>query len=511
MRAVFSGALLFLAFLGPATGPLLWVALVPWLAGVERGEGGYADASRSARAGAALFATFWALNLAWMLVLAVRLRVVWPATAYLGELFLLALLGGVLGAGTQILRGRLPLPVAAGLAWVAVEWSRGHLLGPLRFPWAPLALPLVDWLPLVQPAAWVGEAGLGFLVVSVNGLLALAWNARAHARGGEGVRPPGRIGPMVRPLGTAAILLATWWTAGSLRIRSTDTVRVATVAAIQPAIPLEVKRDSLAGVEAARASLASLLPRLESSPMDLVVVPETHFPLTFPDTGRAGPVGTGVPEPSVAEISTWLAEWSDRLGAPIVMGGFASTGGGSENALLVFGSGGVEARYGKVALVPGVEWMAGSGLVSGGRPRPLPAVGRPGPLICIESAWSDLARAQHRAGASWLVNVTNDGWLAGSKPWTRSPAFRQHPAHMVLRSVETGLGALRVGTTGLTGVISPRGEWTRLLEPHIPGVAVAEIRSAPGTTVYGRVGDVLGPASALAMLLGWWGSRRRLR
>jgi apolipoprotein N-acyltransferase len=511
VRAVLSGALLFLAFLGPATGPLVWVALVPWLVRVERGEDGYADASRSARAGAALFATFWALNLAWMLVLVVRLRVAWPATAYLGELFLLALLGGVLGAGTQALRRHLPLPVAAALAWVAVEWSRGHLLGPFRFPWSPLALPLVDWLPLVQPAAWVGEAGLGFLVVSVNGLLAVAWVARAPARGREGVRSAGRMGATARPLATAGMLLTTWWIAGSLRMRSADTVGVATVAAIQPAIPLEVKRDSLAGLEAARASLASLLPRLESGGADLVVVPETHFPLTFPDTARAGPVSTVVPEPPVADISAWLSEWSDRLGAPILMGGFASAGGGRENALLVFGSQGVEARYGKVALVPGVEWMAGSGLVSGGRPRPLLVPGRPGPLICIESAWGGLARAQHRAGAGWLLNVTNDGWLAGKEPWTRSPAFRQHPAHMVLRSVETGLGALRVGTTGLTGVISPRGEWTRLLEPHVPGVAVAEIRSASGTTVYARVGDLLGPASLLAMLLGWWGSRRRPR
>jgi len=156
--------------------------------------------------------------------------------------------------------------------------------------------------------------------------------------------------------------------------------------------------------------------------------------------------------------------------------------------------------YGKVALVPGVEWVPGGQMGRGPGVQPMNAPGRAGPLICIESAWSSLARRQAREGAGWLVNVTNDAWLGESATWTRTPAFRQHPRHLAFRSVETGLGALRAANNGLTGVVHPSGRWELLLPPHRAGVAVTTVESLPSATPFAMTGDLAGPLSLLALL-----------
>ncbi|MDT8340818.1 MAG: sulfatase-like hydrolase/transferase, partial [Longimicrobiales bacterium] len=185
--------------------------------------------------------------------------------------------------------------------------------------------------------------------------------------------------------------------------------------------------------------------------------------------------------------------------ASILTGTYGAVTGGRTNAVALVTPEGVRELYGKVALVPYVEGAPGGDLTPGGGTAPLAAPGRPVPLICIESAWSGLARAGARKGGGWLLNVTNDAWLGEAPRWTRTPAFRQHPRHLVLRSVETGLGALRVGNNGLTGVVSAAGEWTQLLPPHSEDVALATVASLPGPTPYRRAGDLTGPLAAVAL------------
>ena len=247
--------------------------------------------------------------------------------------------------------------------------------------------------------------------------------------------------------------------------------------------------------------------------MDLVVFPETHFPVTFPaaDPGGAAPPASGpeAPLPVVGALVADLARWSRELGAEILVGGYAAAPGGRTNALLRISGRGLEESYGKLALVPGVERVPGSGLVGGPGPTPLSAPGAPGPLICIESAWGGLARRQRLNGAGWLLNVTNDGWLAGESPWTRTHAFRQHPRHLVLRSVELSVGAVRVGSTGLTGLVGPRGDWRTVIPAGQAGTATVQVALSAEATLFGRLGDLVGPASFMALLAGLLAAVRR--
>lgn len=491
MTPALTSLLLFLAFIPLPTPHLVWVALVPWLLHLERAGRGGAGVEEAARTGARVLGLFWALHLSWVLLLIPRLGVLWPLWAYLGQLLLLALLGAAAGAGIHLLRLRstLPLPAAAALGWVGVEWSRGHLLGPLRFPWSPVALPLADALPFVQPAAWVGEAGLGMGVVAVNGVVAMAWMSRGTGPAPRGLRPS-------RPgfLFLAACVLAVWWGAGRARLAGLTDVEVVTAGVIQPGLSLSERRDSARALTAARERVSELLPGLRGSGAAVVVIPETHYPVVFPASGDEPS------DPWARLVIRELADAARELDAQILAGGYGEAEDGVTNALVRVTPDGVAEVYGKVALVPGVERAPGSSLRPGSPPAPFRGAGLPGPLICIESAWSGLALDHARRGAGWLLNVTNDAWLAEEPLWTRTPAFHQHPRHLVLRSVETGLGALRVGNNGLTGVVAASGAWTLLLPPHGAGVAVASVARLPAGTLYRATGDLAGPAGALSLL-----------
>ena len=60
-------------------------------------------------------------------------------------------------------------------------------------------------------------------------------------------------------------------------------------------------------------------------------------------------------------------------------------------------------------------------------------------------------RALARMGAECLVFITNDSWFSDSIE------AEQHAWQSVARAVETGLSVVRVGNSGVTGTISPRG------------------------------------------------------
>jgi len=113
------------------------------------------------------------------------------------------------------------------------------------------------------------------------------------------------------------------------------------------------------------------------------------------------------------------------------------------------------------------------------------------PLICYEDTDPTLARAAARLGAQAIVLVTNDSWFS------RSSEAMQHAAQAVLRAVETGLPVIRVGNSGVTGVIAGDGRARWLSDgdgkPLVdaPGTMVETVRLAasPAMTPYSRMGD----------------------
>ncbi|MGA2053353.1 MAG: apolipoprotein N-acyltransferase, partial [Opitutales bacterium] len=115
--------------------------------------------------------------------------------------------------------------------------------------------------------------------------------------------------------------------------------------------------------------------------------------------------------------------------------------------------------------VPGRDWLPFLGKVvplpfdtlrgTWQTPLPLQVAGKPtmlaGPLVCYEDIFPALARQQARAGADFLVVVTNDAWYG-----VEGGAL-QHAAHSVLRAVETRRPVVRCGNDGWSGWIDEYG------------------------------------------------------
>ncbi len=87
--------------------------------------------------------------------------------------------------------------------------------------------------------------------------------------------------------------------------------------------------------------------------------------------------------------------------------------------------------------------------------------------------------------------ITNDSWFS------RSVEAEQHAAQAVLRAVETGLPVIRVGNSGVTGVIACDGRARWLTDgagkPLVdaPGTMVetVQLAASPALTPYSRLGD----------------------
>jgi apolipoprotein N-acyltransferase len=120
-----------------------------------------------------------------------------------------------------------------------------------------------------------------------------------------------------------------------------------------------------------------------------------------------------------------------------------------------------------------------------------------GPLICFEDTDSPLARDSARHGAQLLVLITNDSWFS------HSAEAEQHAWQSVMRSIETGLPMIRVGNSGVTGSVSPKGvsNWLCdgngkvLVDAKGSHTVSVDVPQNPKKTLYVRLGDF--PLAAL--------------
>ena len=500
MSGAVASALLLVLAQPPFHVPVLpFLALAPFAAAVARIP---ADRPRdAARAGGVLGAVHFALLLHWMPVALWRHD---PATAPLYGVVVGALALLLAGAGWALHhlrhRGRLPLALALPLAWTAAEWLRSEAAGPLAFPWLGLGVALTSIPEWAGVAEWVGERGVSFWLAGVSGLLADAWLAASASP---------RRGRRVWAAGAGALVLAAAPAAWGVHRAATLPVSpVARVTLVQPGVP--VGPDVAARLEAGREAVRALTPRVEPGAA-LVILPEMVVPVSLYDP-RA--------RPAIAA----LVDLARAAGAPVLFGapGVEVDEAGDtavhNSVFVAVGQGVFPLRFDKRALVPGVE---ATGLLRLGWPGAPPAgyragtryrallVGetRWGPLVCFESAFPDIARRLRRS-ADVLVNVTNDGWLAGTG------GMAQHPAHLALRAVETRAGIVRAATTGRTLVVDPRGRVTDAVDGDGPALLTATALTADVETFFVRRGDLAGPAAALlalALLLAGQVRERRRR
>lgn len=450
---------------------------------------------------------FWFATLAWMPAIC-KNNGPWPLVV-LGWLGLAALcasyfaLFGWLDARAWRRFGRWGL-ASEPILWTGVEWLRGWLF--TGFAWNFLGTALVPIPDFLAPARVGGVYLVSALVVLVNGVFAtLACRVAAQMR-----REAPTGGRWVRSLETAVplavVLLVSWLsrdTSATNHEPQTTSHASLRVSLVQRNAPC-VFRAGLERQDPVEAFGRLMAPAASARP-DLVVWGES----AMSEFGRLS-----------SDQAHRAARYFSRLagGAALLAGG--DYGERTNGTVRVYNCAGLYVSSGddmalqvcaKQHLVPFGEYIPfdkwipalqrlspiGVSLYPGEAKVLEVPVGNGGdvvkvaPLVCFEDTLPSLARRGAQLGAQAIVLITNDSWFSGS--WEAE----QHAWQAVLRAVETGLPVIRVGNSGVTGVVDASGRARWLTDgagrPLVdaPGcqLETVQVRKPPRTTPYTRFGD----------------------
>ncbi len=378
----------------------------------------------------------------------------------------------------------------SALAWpvgIAVaELARSYIF--TGFPWALIGHVWIGWAPM-HLAAWIGPHGLTFLTLCAASLpvMLMQWRKLAML--------PGLI-----PF--AALYAAAVWLSNQPLPEPGEGAPV--IRMVQPNAPQHLKWHRDHAPIFFNRMLEQSAARSDRPP-DLIVWPELAVPMML---DRAGP--------AIERITDAAA------GVPVVLGIQRRDDWRVHNSLVLLdGSGTVVDIYDKHHLVPFGEYVPlGSFLARfgftvfsarhgfgyspgpGARLVDMGSLGKVLPLICYEAIFpQDVAAVPARP--DWMLQITNDAWFGQiSGPY-------QHLAQARLRAVEQGLPMVRVANTGVSAVISARGEIEALLPLGEAGHVDADLPPSLPPTLYSVTGDWL--FSFLLILLSCGLCVRRIR
>jgi len=386
--------------------------------------------------------------------------------------------------------------------WVALEFGQTYIIS--GFPWELLGHGLYRYPLFLQAADLTGVYGLSFLLVLINvGLYRLF-----------STPPRSRYPRRFRLVAVLIIILAAWLGYGYYRL-GTMAELIANSPKIKTAIaqgnikqgekwdPKIVQATLETYAKLTEKALAGVKRTGEDKP-PLVIWPETAAPFFFQyKADQDSPLDALVKE---------IAKKNDIF---LLFGAPASEKRPEgeklyNRAYLLNPQGKVVGRYDKAHLVPFGEYVPlqrilffipkmvsmigdfGEGPVGGTVPLPQ---GPAGVLICYESIFGYLSRAQVQNGARLLINITNDAWFG------ETSAPYQHMSMAVLRAVENRVALARAANTGISAFINGDGRilWTSGL--NVEAAQAMELPWLPGGSFYTRFGDLFAWACVVLAIL----------
>lgn len=441
-------------------------------------------------------AAFRGATLYWVVQAMTRFGGLSLPVAVLGVALLVTYLAAYWGLFALVAnRAGLQRPEAVPLlaaVWTGLEYVQSVLLS--GFPWALLGYAGAGYLPVAQIADLAGVYGLSFLVMLVNCAVA------AVVRGRPGWRTPALTA-------TVAVVACTIYGYGRLAAGpgpASDIEANLPVALVQGNVAQDTKWDGAAKQRTLARHLA-LSQRGAEEGVRLVVWPESSWP---------DPYGME----RDAQASTLLTAVARNSGTALLVGTVhvedSDAGYTVANAAVVLdGDGSWAGRYEKSHLVPFGEYLPLQGLLrflgplvqavgsmrAGDPSQPLlaaPAAGVPpfGLAICYEIIFPSLVSRQVRAGAQFLVTITNDAWYG-----TSSGPF-QHFEMARLRAIENRRWLLRAANTGISGIVDPWGRAVERTEMEREALVVGAVQPRQDLSPYVRSGDTFAIACMLLAL-----------
>jgi apolipoprotein N-acyltransferase len=366
-------------------------------------------------------------------------------------------------------------------AWALGEWLRGLVF--TGFPWLASGYAQVDG-PLGGFGSVAGVYGVGWVLALVAAVLMQGFYGFKRGTATE-TSKAARLAPFIVAvllLGSGMLLSLVEWT--------TPANAPLTVRLLQGDVKQEMKFEQ----EGVDQSLALYKKLITEKPADLIVTPETAFPI----------LAVQVPP----DLALALRTFSDTTNSSILFGAIGVTASegrvtGYTNSLFGITPNQRDVyRYDKHHLVPfgefvptGFHWfVALMGI-------PLGDLGRGPPVqksffvhnqpiavdICYEDIFGEeIARTirDQEAPAGILVNSTNLAWFGDTI------ALDQHLQMARMRSIETGRPMLRSTNTGTTAVIAANGAVVARLPVYTVGSLDATVQGTSGRTPYVTSGNL---------------------
>ncbi len=375
---------------------------------------------------------------------------------------------------------RLPIlrPIIFSALWIIFEWS--STLTWTGVPWGRLCLGQSEYLPMLQSASLFGSYFISLLLLLVNGLLAYAilYYRKQLARAFPCVAVAASL-VLVNLLG--GLLLQ------NAEAEPADTLRVGVV---QGNISSHEKWSGNTAVT--KSVYGDLTRQAAAEGAELIVWPETAFPYLLNRN---------------TDLQNFVTELASECQVTLIIGALYVDQDGKEYNVLyeVTPDGSIqEGVYAKRHLVPFGEYVPLRPLFTTLIP-PLAEIsmlkddlypgedsalfktewGEMGGLICFDSIYEELARDSVRDGAELLLLSSNDSWFRNSA------AIYQHERQAVLRAIENGRYLVRSGNTGVSCVVTDRGEHLAWIDALESGYLVADVQMQDHVTLYNVIGNTL--------------------
>ena len=417
-----------------------------------------------------------------------------PFLQSVGFAFLFYLLAQL--ARTRALRRYpLALPFAFAVGWTFFAFTQTLTFAGV--PWgAQLALSQHENLLLVSSASFFGSFFVTFVIAAVNALLAFGI-LRFFA--GEK-----KVGRLCAALAAGIFLLnfALSSLAYLLPVREGEKTNAAVLQGNFSSA--EKWKNDVDMLE----TYATLAREAAAEGATLILWPETAIPYGLTNDTYAKP---------------FLSRLAEETGATQVVGAYSYEPGEDgervrHNSLFLFRPDGSVSKqlYHKRHLVPFGEyvpmaWLVdtlfpvlgslemlndGSRVTAGDDPALFEEDwGTLGGLICFDSIYPALARDSAAAGAELLLISTNDSWFFDSR------AVYQHNGQAILRAIENGRYVLRSANTGISSIITAKGEVIDDIPALTRGQLTAEVSLIEGNTLYTQIGDLFVLLAAVAFHL----------
>jgi apolipoprotein N-acyltransferase len=414
------------------------------------------------------------------------------------------------GVVARFLRHPL-LPVIAATAWVGMDVLRGFV--PLSgFSWGALAYAQVDHAWFTPLGRVLGASGITFVVVALG--IALMETALVMWTGDreDPLRPP-----IVQAVGLT--LMVTLVTVGAPP--TSGTLDVLAVQGNDIEHWIEQVDDPPRTITGNLHRLTLGAVERDGAP-DLALWPESAIDR---DPSRAAWSDLGVLASEAAEAAGTLVAGVSLDGPdPVrerIVGAWLLGPEGTDD---------VADLYVKRRPVPFGEYVPGRRFLSwipaldqvprdaiaGDAPRSFEVA--PGVyaavVICFETLFSDLVRSNIRAGdrdAAIVLSITNDA------SFQRSSEPAQHLAQSRMRAIETGRWVVHAALSGSSAFIDPEGRVFDATGLFVQDSIRRDVPLADGRTPFLIIGDVMGIASAVGLILlvgtgmfdAWRSHRRR--